>query len=105
MSEMTRRQRIEKMLENSPDDPFLLYGLALEYVREGDPEEGVRRLLALTEKDPDYHSAYFQAAQILSQQGDAERARECATAGIAAARRTGHEHAAGEMEGFLLTLS
>jgi hypothetical protein len=36
--------------------------------------------------------------------GDDDRAREILRAGIAIARRTGDEHAAGEMTGFLESL-
>lgn len=104
MSTGTRREKIEQMLEQQPDDVFLLYGLAMEYVREGDEEEGIRRLQRVTEVDPDYHSAYFQGGQILARQGESEQAREWVSKGIEAARRKGNSHAAGEMEGFLLTL-
>ena len=32
------------MLEEEPNDPFLRYGLAMEYVSEGDNESAVRCL-------------------------------------------------------------
>lgn len=101
MVEPSRREKLEAMLASDPDDSFLMYGVAMEYVREGDAEEGLKRLQSLTEKDPDYQAAYFQIGQLLVQQGEVESAKAWLTRGIAAARRIGDVHAAEEMTGFL----
>ena len=55
------------MLVAEPNDTFLRYGLALEFAREGQPDEAVSRLRALVADRPDYVPAYFQAAQLLLQ--------------------------------------
>jgi Tfp pilus assembly protein PilF len=104
MTQPSRRERIEQMLAKDPNDVFLLYGLAMEYVREGNVEESLQRLQVVVERDPNYHSAYFQAAQLLAQDGRADDARGWTIQGIEAAKRTGNAHAVGEMEGFLMTL-
>ena len=104
MTQPSRRQRLEEMLARDPDDVFLLYGLAMEYVREGDVDEALLRLADVAKRDPNYHSAHFQAAQLLAQEGRTAEARDWATRGVDAARRAGNAHAVGEMEGFLLTL-
>lgn len=100
----SRREKLERMLADDPNDSFLRYGVAMEYVREGQTDEGLARLQSLTESDPDYQAAYFQIAQLLVRQGDTEPAKDWLTRGIAAARRVGDAHAAEEMTGFLQSL-
>jgi predicted Zn-dependent protease len=100
----SRRQQLERMLAESPADAFLLYGVALEYVREGSVEEGLSRLRSLVGSYPDYQAAYFQLGQILSQEGEVEEARHWLELGVAAAQRIGEEKAAREMSEFLSML-
>ncbi len=100
----SRRERIEKMLEGSPEDPFLLYGLALECLKEGAREEAVRRLVAVTQKDENYQAAFQQLGQLAIESGETDKARDWLERGIAAANRSNASHAAGEMMGLLETL-
>lgn len=98
---MTRREKLEAMLAESPDDSFLEYALAMQCAAEGDVPVAVRRMDTLLERDPQYVPAYFQLAQIVAGQGEADRARQLLVRGIEAARRAGDDHAEGEMRGFL----
>lgn len=102
---MTRRERIEAMLADTPDDPELRYALALEYVGEGNVTEGLQKLYELHRTAPKYVPAYLQAGQLLVKQGQDEAARAIYRTGIAQARAVGDHHAAGEMEGFLDAIS
>lgn len=99
-----RRKKLEAMLETNPRDSFLLYGLAMEHLKEGNSEEGILRLKIVTEIDPDYTAAFFQLGQVLSQAGATDEARTWLEQGIAAARKTGDAHAASEMEQYLMLL-
>ena len=95
-----RQEQIEALLADDPDDPFLLYGHALEYLSAGDESAGLAGLQALLAKQP-YVPAFLQAGQILARQNRAAEAREVFQRGIEVARHQGDAHAAGEMEGFL----
>jgi uncharacterized protein HemY len=97
----TRRQRIEDMLADDPNDPFLRYGLAMDYAGAGEYEAAANCFRGLLERSPDYVAAYLHAAKVLQQMGREDEAREVARRGVAAARRAGDEHAAGELEFFL----
>jgi Tfp pilus assembly protein PilF len=101
MSGKTRRQQIQEMLAEDPKDPFLRYGLAMDYAASGEPESAAQCFRELLQANPDYVAAYLQAAKVLQELGRDEEAREVARAGVAAARRAGDEHAAGELEFFL----
>jgi thioredoxin-like negative regulator of GroEL len=104
MSSKSRKQQLEEMLASDPNDSFLRYGLAMEYSTAGEDEEAIRCLRELLARNADYVPAYLQAGRALIRQGADEDAREILRAGIVVAKRTGDEHAAGEMAGFLESL-
>lgn len=98
---LTRLEKLQGMLQDSPDDVFLNYALAMEYVsgaRKDDALAAFRRVLAL---DGQHSAAWFQLAQMQAQLGDFAGARESAARGVAAAKAQGDQHAAEEIGGFL----
>src|SRR6516162_10029372 len=101
MPAKSRKQQLQEMLAEEPNDPFLHYGLAMEYVSEGNDDDAVRCFHELTAVAPDYVPAYLQAGQALVRLGQTEQARTVFERGIAAARRQGDVHAAEEMAGFV----
>jgi len=100
----TRKQQLQEMLADEPNDPFLRYGLAMEFVSEGNDDQALRCFHQLLEMAPDYVPAYLQAAQALMRLGRSQEAGALFERGIAAARKQGDFHAAQEMEGFLAGL-
>ena len=101
-----RRQQIEAMLREEPDDSFLRYALAMEHSSEGNTEESVRVLMSLIESkrhDP-YIPAYLMAGQGYLKLGREAEAIAVLKEGIAAAKNPEHSHARGEMQGLLDTL-
>ena len=101
MSGKSRKQQIEEMLADDPNDPFLRYGLAMEYVSAGQDEEAALCFQDLLRAAPDYVPGYMQAARTLERLNRVEEARALYQSGIAAARLKGDQHAAEEMTGFL----
>ncbi len=104
MADAMRRQRLEEMLAETPDDAFLHYALAMEHVSAGDDEEAVHRFHRMFEVVPDYVAAYQQAGQALVRLGRPAEAQDALRQGIAVARRQGDQHAAEEMSGLLESL-
>jgi tetratricopeptide (TPR) repeat protein len=100
----TRKQQLQEMLKEEPNDPFLRYGLAMELVSEGDDEEAVRCFRDLLAVAPEYVPGYLQAGQALMRLGRYQEAGEIFGRGIATARNQGEQHAAEEMEAFLANL-
>ncbi|MFL5241388.1 MAG: tetratricopeptide repeat protein [Gemmataceae bacterium] len=105
MTAKSRKHQIESMLAEDPKDPFLRYGLAMEYASEGNDEQAVKCLRDLLALTPDYVPAYLQAGQMLTRLEKTDEARDIFRTGIAVAKRLGDSHAAGEMEAFLDGLS
>jgi tetratricopeptide (TPR) repeat protein len=100
----TRRQQLEEMLANEPNDPELRYMVAMEHVSEGDHEGAVHCFQALIDVAPDYPPAYHQAGQVLQRLGRIEEAREMLRRGIPVAEKRGSAHAAEEMLALLENL-
>jgi tetratricopeptide (TPR) repeat protein len=97
MSATSRREQIEAMLAEMPNDVELRYMLAMEHASAGDDLAAVRcfhELIALT---PDYAPAYHQAGRTLQRLNRTAEARAILQAGIPVAQRLGNDHAAGEM--------
>ncbi len=98
---MDRIAMLKEILDQNPSDAFARYGLAMEYSKSGGVEDALREFSALLQAHPDYTAGYFMAAQMLAREGREEEARKLLRQGIAAAQRTGNQHAQSEMEGML----
>lgn len=100
----SRREKIEALLADSPNDEFLRYSLALELEKEGQHEESLRRLAELAHGQPPYVPAFQMAGQQLASLERYDEARAILRDGIDAARHAGNSHAAGEMAELLARL-
>jgi hypothetical protein len=95
--------QIETLLADDPTDPFLRYGLAMEYASAGEDVVAADHLLRLA-GDSAYIPAFLQAGQILARLQRSEEACDILRKGIQAARQQGDTHAEGEMAGLLASL-
>jgi Tfp pilus assembly protein PilF len=96
-----RMRQLRQMLQRQPDDPFLLYGMAMEYKKAGDAAAALDYLARVTHKDPNYCYAYYQRGLVHESQGETEAALKSYREGIEAADRAGDAHARGELEAAL----
>ena len=101
---MSRRVKLEQMLEKSPQDVFLNFGLAMELAKEGRTDDALARFDLVLQLDPSYLTAHFQKGSTLIAAGRVPDARRALAAGIAAANASGDLHAASEMQALLDTL-
>lgn len=98
-SSMPSIAQLEKLLDPSDPDPFILYGLAQEYAKAREfarAFEFYDRCLAI---DPGYCYAYYHKARAQADQGDAAAALITIASGLDAARRVGDGHAMSELQG------
>jgi tetratricopeptide (TPR) repeat protein len=93
------------MLAVEPHDAFTQYAVAMELARLGRSADAVDRFKRVIQDHPDYAAAYFMCGRTLEQMDSSAQAADMYRAGIAAARRTGDEHAAGEMTAALDALA
>jgi len=80
-----------------PGNAFARYGLAMEHIAQGNPEAALVEFDSLIVHSPDYVPAYQMSAQTLVTLGRIDAALERLDEGIAAAQRTGNQHALAEM--------
>ena len=95
---------LKEILADNPNDLFAHYGLALEYANAGDTAAALAEYEKIVAMDPNYVPAYQMGGQLLLNLRRDEEARRWFDKGIAAARRTGNQHAESEMQGILETL-
>ena len=104
MDHATRLAQLESQLADDPTDPFLRYGVALEYDSGGDAKTAAAKLAGLIADSPDYVPAYLMAGQILAKLGRDLEACDVLRSGVLQSKAAGNEHAAGEMAALLATL-
>lgn len=89
-------------LRDDPDDPFVRYALAQEYLKRGDTAEALRYFEALAAKHPDYVGTYYHLGKLYETLGRADDAVRTYRAGIEAATQASDLHARAELQGALL---
>jgi len=89
---------LEEMLERNPEDSRLRFGLALEYLRAGRSQDGVRELRAYLAASDDEGNAWGRLAAVLHEMGENEEAKDAYRQGIDAAYEHGHPTMAEEFE-------
>ena len=92
-----RIQQLKKFLESDPEDPFLLYALAMEYVKT-DQQEARLYYQKLLNGHPDYVPTYYHAAALYASLNEAENAEATYKKGIEMARKAGDAHALRELQ-------
>jgi tetratricopeptide (TPR) repeat protein len=97
----SRRQMLEEFVAANPSDAFALYGLALDCANSGENDAAIGHFVKLNASHPEYVAGYQQYAQLLVRLARTDEARKIFQAGIAAAQKTGNEHARSEMEAAL----
>lgn len=82
---MSRLETLEKLLEASPGDLFLHYGVAMEYLSASDLEKASGKLEWIMDQDPSYLAVYYQLAKLYEEQGKKDEAVTVYEKGIAVA--------------------
>jgi Flp pilus assembly protein TadD len=96
-----RLEVLRSLVTQNPADAFARYGLAIELVNAGKPEEAVNEFLELLAANPNYAAGYFHGGQTLEKLGRVDEARALYEQGIAVTARTGDAHTRGELQGAL----
>jgi len=101
----TRKDKLQAMLADDPDDQMLRYMLATELEKEADHDGSLELFLGLMNDSSPYVPAFLMSGQQLARLGRIDEARATYLRGIEEARKVNDEHAAGEMGEFLRELS
>jgi predicted Zn-dependent protease len=96
-----RLQALERMLGNRPDDSRLRFGLALEYLKAGRNDDGIRELRRYLDEGDDEGNGWGRLGAILHDAGRDDEARQAYQNGIQAATRHGHPTMVNEFQAVL----
>ncbi len=101
---MSRREKLEAMLADDPQDQLLRYMLAMELDKEGDHDRSLSSLEGLMNDDKPYVPAFLMAGQQLTRLARTADARAAFQRGIDEAQEQGEAHAFEELKRFLSEL-
>ncbi|HOA71844.1 MAG TPA: tetratricopeptide repeat protein [Phycisphaerae bacterium] len=101
---MARLEQLQKMLTTDPEDPFLNFALAMEYVKVGRPDDALNQFNRVIELDRKYVPAYFQKANLLVSLGRHDEAKSVFSEALTVAEQAGDKHAAAEIREALALL-
>ncbi len=99
--EKSRREVLEEYLAASPNDSFVRYGLAQEYLQQGEAAKAVEQFQELLRLNSSYAAAYYHLGQTLEKLGRLEQAREIYGQGIELTGQMGDLHARSELQAAL----
>ena len=88
---------LKAMLEKDPDDPFCLYGLGMEYAKEGRHDGAASWFDLAIEADPDNCYSYFHKARSQQAMGNPHAACETLRIGLERAKSLGDSKAMQEI--------
>jgi tetratricopeptide (TPR) repeat protein len=92
---------LEQILAQDPGNRLARYGLAMEYVNQGEWARAIPEFEAVLVIDPRYGAAYYHGGQTLEKLGRIDQARDFYRRGI---EMTSDPHARGELEAALAIL-
>ena len=78
---MNRLDYLLQLHQEQPNDPFLVYGIALEYKKIASEQTDTYFNLLL-QSFPDYLATYYQAAEYFAEKGSYDKALEIYDKGI-----------------------
>jgi len=97
MEASDRLTLISNMLKKEPEDSFLNYALAMEYVAINDAANAIRQLEELKKRDPEYLGTYYQLGKLYESRAENEKAIEAYKSGIEKAKQQNNNKAHGEL--------
>ena len=92
-----RLESLKEFLKETPNDPFILYCIALEYEKISDTE-CVTQFNALLSNYPDYLPTYYSFGKYLETKNQLDEAEDIFLKGLELAKAKGELKTAGELQ-------
>ncbi len=100
-----RLEYLRQLEKNSPDDAFVKYAMALEFVKREQNQDAHDVFKLLAEKFSDYVATYYQFGKLLENMNRANEAIAIYKTGITMATKSNDHHAANELKQALSILT
>ncbi|MFT5725185.1 MAG: Tfp pilus assembly protein PilF [Bacteroidia bacterium] len=95
---MNRIKQLEDFLEKEPNDSFLNYALAIEYVGISDYKKAKDIFIKLIREDPDYTATYYHLGKMYQNEKNTVKAEEIYEEGIRLTRLKKEQHKLAELQ-------
>ena len=99
-----RLNQLLNFLENSPNEPFILFAVAKEYEKHSDSPNALKYYQELVSAHPNYTGTYYHLGKLYEQQQEVATAFQTYKNGMAIAKKVGDQHALSELAGAKLAL-
>jgi tetratricopeptide (TPR) repeat protein len=100
----SRLDQLLIMLNETPQDDFLRYAVAVEYSAAGNNTEAISRIESLIADKPDYLGAYYKLGQLHEQNGSVEKALDVYRRGAEVAKKQNNTKTLGEINTAIMLL-
>ncbi len=97
MNQVSRKEQILSMLEGEPNDVFLNYALAMEFVSSNELNEADSQLKKVLSIKPDYLPCFYQLGQLNEKLGNNDIALNYYKQGVDLAKSQNNNKALGEL--------
>jgi len=94
---MTRKDTLDQMAQEDPNDPFLLYAQALEEAKDGNINTAIEILEGLKEDHSEYLATYYQLGKLYEEIADLDAATKVYRKGIKLAKAQNQQKTASEL--------
>ncbi|WP_207427327.1 tetratricopeptide repeat protein [Pedobacter sp. SYSU D00535] len=94
----TRLQKLLEFYNNEPNDPFLKYALATEYLSAGDSDSALKYFEDLKENHQEYVGTYYHLGKLYEKLDRKEDAISTYQKGMQIARAARDNHAYAELQ-------
>lgn len=95
---MSKIAELDSLLDERPDDPFLIYALAREHDKHANPLQAVLMYEHLVNSHPDYIGTYYHYARLLYDRGNRTEALRLTDIGIERGDAVKDTHAVSELK-------
>ncbi|GAA4791756.1 hypothetical protein GCM10023231_19610 [Olivibacter ginsenosidimutans] len=93
-----RLDQLLNFLETTPDDPFILYAVASEYMKQKNFPKALDYFRELVGKRPDYVGTYYHYGKLQEQLGNEDEAIAIYRQGMHVATKANDLHALAELQ-------
>ncbi len=100
---MSRLAELETLLDQNPDDPFIIYALAREYEQNMATMQALLMYEHLVTDHPVYVATYYHYAKLLFTLGNKNEALHLLEKGIEQGMNAKDMHAVSEMKGMMMS--
>jgi len=100
-----RMKKLEALLKEDPESPFLLFAIAKEFEGMGNNDKALSQYLHLKSQSADYVGLYYHLGKLQEKMDDYPGATATYNAGMIVAKEQGDIHAHGELSTALWEIS